>query len=65
VAEIRALLDGSYRSADGIALHAVPGEGAGVELWLVVTSVTYRHEDRLTSHRLLAREWGLSHVRAA
>jgi alkanesulfonate monooxygenase SsuD/methylene tetrahydromethanopterin reductase-like flavin-dependent oxidoreductase (luciferase family) len=32
---------------------------------LVVTSVTYRHEDRLESHRLLAREWGLSHVRAA
>ncbi|WP_024801095.1 LLM class flavin-dependent oxidoreductase [Nocardia sp. BMG51109] len=32
---------------------------------LVVTSVTHRHEDRLTSHRLLAREWGLSHVRAA
>jgi len=32
---------------------------------LVVTSVTYRHEDRLASHRLLAREWGLTHVRAA
>ncbi|GAB2700365.1 LLM class flavin-dependent oxidoreductase [Nocardia thraciensis] len=32
---------------------------------LVVTSVTHRHEDRLNSHRLLAREWGLSHVRAA
>jgi alkanesulfonate monooxygenase SsuD/methylene tetrahydromethanopterin reductase-like flavin-dependent oxidoreductase (luciferase family) len=32
---------------------------------LVVTSVTHRHEDRLTSHRLLAREWGLAHVRAA
>ncbi|MEU0543583.1 LLM class flavin-dependent oxidoreductase [Nocardia sp. NPDC005978] len=32
---------------------------------LVITSVTHRHEDRLTSHRLLAREWGLNHVRAA
>ncbi|WP_280268548.1 LLM class flavin-dependent oxidoreductase [Nocardia wallacei] len=32
---------------------------------LVVTSVTHRHDDRLESHRLLAREWGLSHVRAA
>ncbi len=32
---------------------------------LVVTSVAYRHEDRLASHRLLAREWGLTHVRAA
>ncbi|MFJ4656273.1 LLM class flavin-dependent oxidoreductase [Nocardia sp. NPDC088792] len=32
---------------------------------LVITSVTYDHQDRLNSHRLLAREWGLSHVRAA
>jgi alkanesulfonate monooxygenase SsuD/methylene tetrahydromethanopterin reductase-like flavin-dependent oxidoreductase (luciferase family) len=32
---------------------------------LVVTSVTHRHEDRLTSHRLLAREWGLTRARAA
>ncbi|WP_459545955.1 LLM class flavin-dependent oxidoreductase [Nocardia sp. X0981] len=32
---------------------------------LLVTSVTHRHEDRLTSHRLLAREWGLPVVRAA
>ncbi|WP_067696157.1 LLM class flavin-dependent oxidoreductase [Nocardia jejuensis] len=32
---------------------------------LVITSVTHKHEDRLNSHRLLAREWGLSHVRAA
>ncbi|MBF6333282.1 LLM class flavin-dependent oxidoreductase [Nocardia transvalensis] len=32
---------------------------------LVVTSVTHAHEDRVTSHRLLAREWGLQHVRAA
>ncbi|MGW0183881.1 LLM class flavin-dependent oxidoreductase, partial [Nocardia sp. NPDC003345] len=32
---------------------------------LVITSVTHRHEDRLTSHRLLAAEWGLSGARAA
>ncbi len=32
---------------------------------LVVTSVTYRHEDRLRSHRLLAAEWGLLPSRAA
>lgn len=27
---------------------------------LVVTSVTHRHEDRLRSHELVAREWGLT-----
>ncbi|MCC3313385.1 LLM class flavin-dependent oxidoreductase [Nocardia africana] len=32
---------------------------------LVVTSVTYRHEDRLRSHELLAAEWGLPQIRAA
>ncbi|WP_040802519.1 LLM class flavin-dependent oxidoreductase [Nocardia concava] len=33
---------------------------------IVVTSVTFDHADRLNSHRLLAREWGLSpQVRAA
>ncbi|MFC9994726.1 LLM class flavin-dependent oxidoreductase [Nocardia sp. NPDC127526] len=32
---------------------------------LLITSVTHDHEDRLNSHRLLAREWGLTHVRAA
>ena len=32
---------------------------------LVVTSVTYRHEDRLRSYELLAREWGLAGLRAA
>ena len=26
---------------------------------LVVTSVTYRHEDRLRSHELIAQRWGL------
>ncbi|MFI5781287.1 LLM class flavin-dependent oxidoreductase [Nocardia sp. NPDC051570] len=32
---------------------------------LVITSVTYDHQDRLNSHRLLAEEWGLQHIRAA
>lgn len=38
VEEIRALLAGTYATADGVALHAVPGEGAGVELWLFGSS---------------------------
>ncbi|NUS94387.1 MAG: LLM class flavin-dependent oxidoreductase [Nocardia sp.] len=38
VAEIRALLAGTFTTADGIALHAVPGENAGVELWLFGSS---------------------------
>ncbi|VFA95076.1 Limonene 1,2-monooxygenase [Nocardia farcinica] len=38
VAEIRALLDGTYVSADGVPLHAVPGEGARVQLWLFGSS---------------------------
>lgn len=33
VDEVRALLDGTF-TVDDIALHAVPGEGARVELWL-------------------------------
>jgi alkanesulfonate monooxygenase SsuD/methylene tetrahydromethanopterin reductase-like flavin-dependent oxidoreductase (luciferase family) len=27
---------------------------------LVVTSVTHRHQDRLRSHELIAKRWGLS-----
>jgi alkanesulfonate monooxygenase SsuD/methylene tetrahydromethanopterin reductase-like flavin-dependent oxidoreductase (luciferase family) len=27
---------------------------------LVVTSVTHRHEDRLRSHELIAKRWGLT-----
>jgi alkanesulfonate monooxygenase SsuD/methylene tetrahydromethanopterin reductase-like flavin-dependent oxidoreductase (luciferase family) len=27
---------------------------------LVVTSVTFRHEDRLRSHELIAKRWGLA-----
>ncbi|WP_069165090.1 LLM class flavin-dependent oxidoreductase [Nocardia altamirensis] len=36
--EIRALLDGTFTSQEGIALHAVPGESAQVELWLFGSS---------------------------
>ena len=27
---------------------------------VVITSVTYRHEDRLRSHELIAKRWGLT-----
>jgi alkanesulfonate monooxygenase SsuD/methylene tetrahydromethanopterin reductase-like flavin-dependent oxidoreductase (luciferase family) len=40
VGEVRALLNGTYRSADGVALHAVPGEGAQIELWLFGSSAS-------------------------
>ncbi len=32
------MLDGTYVSADGVPLHAVPGEGARVQLWLFGSS---------------------------
>jgi alkanesulfonate monooxygenase SsuD/methylene tetrahydromethanopterin reductase-like flavin-dependent oxidoreductase (luciferase family) len=38
VADIAALLAGTYRSAEGHEAHAVPGEGAGVELWILGSS---------------------------
>lgn len=38
VEEIVAFLEGTYRSPDGIAVHAVPGEGAEVELWILGSS---------------------------
>ncbi|MCX4093763.1 LLM class flavin-dependent oxidoreductase [Nocardia sp. alder85J] len=38
VGEIRALLNGSYVTPDGVALHAVPGEHADIELWLFGSS---------------------------
>ncbi|MGZ9887112.1 LLM class flavin-dependent oxidoreductase [Rhodococcus ruber] len=38
VDDILALLDGTYRTEDGIELHASPGEGADVELWVFGTS---------------------------
>ncbi|MEU8176536.1 LLM class flavin-dependent oxidoreductase [Microbispora hainanensis] len=38
VDEVVAFLEGTYRSPDGIAVHAVPGEGAEVELWILGSS---------------------------
>lgn len=38
VADIAALLDGSYHSQSGLELHAVPGDGADVELWIFGSS---------------------------
>jgi luciferase family oxidoreductase group 1 len=38
VDDIIALLAGSYRSPDGIDAHAIPGEGADVQLWILGSS---------------------------
>ncbi|ASF08869.1 hypothetical protein NBRGN_035_00260 [Nocardia brasiliensis NBRC 14402] len=38
VDEVRALLDGTFVSPEGVALHAVPGEGAQVQLWVFGSS---------------------------
>ncbi|MDV7269173.1 LLM class flavin-dependent oxidoreductase, partial [Rhodococcus oxybenzonivorans] len=38
VDDILALLEGTYRTEDGIDLHASPGEGADVELWVFGSS---------------------------
>ncbi|MDJ0413343.1 LLM class flavin-dependent oxidoreductase [Rhodococcus opacus] len=38
VDDILALLDGTYRTPDGIELHASPGEGADVEVWVFGSS---------------------------
>ncbi|MTE12150.1 LLM class flavin-dependent oxidoreductase [Nocardia aurantiaca] len=38
IAEILALLDGTYVTPDGIDLHAVPGEGAALQPWLFGSS---------------------------
>ncbi|MGW1892536.1 LLM class flavin-dependent oxidoreductase [Streptomyces sp. NPDC002004] len=35
---VLALLRGDYRSADGIEAHAVPGEGAAVQVWILGSS---------------------------
>ncbi|MER5409561.1 LLM class flavin-dependent oxidoreductase [Streptomyces sp. NPDC002769] len=36
--DILALLAGTYRSVDGVEAHAVPGEGADVEVWILGSS---------------------------
>jgi alkanesulfonate monooxygenase SsuD/methylene tetrahydromethanopterin reductase-like flavin-dependent oxidoreductase (luciferase family) len=36
--DILALLAGTYRSADGVEAHVVPGEGADVQIWILGSS---------------------------
>ncbi|MEU6171406.1 MsnO8 family LLM class oxidoreductase [Streptantibioticus parmotrematis] len=38
VEDVLALLRGAYRSADGVEAHAVPGEGADVQVWILGSS---------------------------
>jgi alkanesulfonate monooxygenase SsuD/methylene tetrahydromethanopterin reductase-like flavin-dependent oxidoreductase (luciferase family) len=38
VADILALLQGTYRSPDGVEGHAIPGEGANVQVWILGSS---------------------------
>lgn len=38
VAEVLDLIDGSYRSSEGVEVHATPGEGAAVETWVLGSS---------------------------
>ncbi len=38
IADILALLRGSYKSADGVEAHAVPGEDADVQVWILGSS---------------------------
>jgi alkanesulfonate monooxygenase SsuD/methylene tetrahydromethanopterin reductase-like flavin-dependent oxidoreductase (luciferase family) len=38
VDDVMALLAGTYRSPDGIDAHAIPGEGADVQLWILGSS---------------------------
>ncbi|MER8096245.1 LLM class flavin-dependent oxidoreductase [Streptomyces goshikiensis] len=38
VGDVLALLRGEYRSREGVAAHAVPGEGADVQVWILGSS---------------------------
>jgi luciferase family oxidoreductase group 1 len=38
VGDVLALLRGTYRSADGIEAHVIPGEGADVQVWILGSS---------------------------
>jgi alkanesulfonate monooxygenase SsuD/methylene tetrahydromethanopterin reductase-like flavin-dependent oxidoreductase (luciferase family) len=38
VDDILALLRGTYRSADGVEAHVIPGEGAAVQVWILGSS---------------------------
>src|ERR1700712_4836649 len=38
VADIRALIEGTYRSADGVEAHVIPGEHADLQVWILGSS---------------------------
>jgi alkanesulfonate monooxygenase SsuD/methylene tetrahydromethanopterin reductase-like flavin-dependent oxidoreductase (luciferase family) len=38
VEDVLALLSGTYRSSQGVGVHASPGDGAGVEVWILGSS---------------------------
>jgi len=38
VNDVLAMLGGSYRSADGVEAHVIPGEGADVQVWILGSS---------------------------
>jgi alkanesulfonate monooxygenase SsuD/methylene tetrahydromethanopterin reductase-like flavin-dependent oxidoreductase (luciferase family) len=38
VDDVLALLSGTFRSADGVEAHVIPGEGAGVQVWILGSS---------------------------
>jgi alkanesulfonate monooxygenase SsuD/methylene tetrahydromethanopterin reductase-like flavin-dependent oxidoreductase (luciferase family) len=38
VADVLALIGGTYRSADGEEVHVVPGEGAALQIWILGSS---------------------------
>jgi alkanesulfonate monooxygenase SsuD/methylene tetrahydromethanopterin reductase-like flavin-dependent oxidoreductase (luciferase family) len=38
VSDILALLAGTYRSAEGVEAHVIPGEGASVQVWILGSS---------------------------
>jgi luciferase family oxidoreductase group 1 len=38
ISDILALLRGTYRSADGVEAHVIPGEGADVQVWILGSS---------------------------
>src|ERR1700760_850610 len=38
VADVLALLHGTYRTEDGVEAHVVPGEGAGLQVWILGSS---------------------------
>lgn len=54
--DILALLAGTYRSADGVEAHVVPGEGADVQVWILGSSggesatVAYRNGLRFAAN---------------